>query len=40
MSSDIRVPPLPEEYEAMYNDAIKDMKDIVMKIRGNFLSFS
>lgn len=33
--ADVRLPPLPDEYDAMYSDALKDMKDIVMKIRGN-----
>lgn len=33
--ADVRLPPLPDEYDAMYNDAMKEMKEIVMKIRGN-----
>ena len=35
MSEALKVPPLPDEYEAMFNDTIKDVKEIVMKIRGN-----
>lgn len=34
--TDVRVPPLPDEYEAMYLDTIKDLKEIVMKIRGTW----
>ena len=33
--ADVKVPALPEEYEAMFNDTVKDIKEIVMKIRGN-----
>jgi hypothetical protein len=32
--ADVRAPPLPEEYEAMFTDTVKDIKEIVMKIRG------
>lgn len=32
--TDFRVPPLPDEYEAMYWDSVKEMKATVMKIRG------
>lgn len=35
MSEALKVPPLPDEYEVMFNDTIKDVKEIVMKIRGN-----
>lgn len=32
--TDVKVPALPEEYEAMFADTVRDVKDIVMKIRG------
>lgn len=32
--ADVKVPALPDEYEAMFNDTVKDVKEIVMKIRG------
>ena len=31
--ADVKVPALPDEYEAMFNDTVKDIKEIVMKIR-------
>ena len=37
MADVLKVPALPDEYEGMFNDTIKDVKDIVMKIRGKLL---
>lgn len=31
--TDVKVPALPDEYEAMFNDTVKDIKEIIMKIR-------
>ena len=38
MSDVLKVPALPDEYEAMFGDTVKDVKDIVMKIRGKVIS--
>lgn len=35
MSDVLKLQALPDEYEAMFNYTVKDIKDIVMKIRGN-----
>jgi hypothetical protein len=32
--SEVRLPPLPDEYDVMFQDSMKEMKEIVMKIRG------
>lgn len=32
--AEVKAPPLPDEYEAMFADTVKDIKEIVMKIRG------
>lgn len=37
--SDVKLSALPEEYEVMFNDTIKDIKEIVIKIRGKIFLF-
>lgn len=34
--AEVRLPPLPDEYDAMFQDSMKEMKETVMKIRGTF----